>query len=75
MAPISMLCISKKYMFLVVSEKRNFTCLYLYHYNVDAIIVNHIYPAKAMEGYFSKWIKLQEDALQEIKESFSEFEY
>ena len=62
-------------MFLVVSEKRNFTCLYLYHYNVDAIIVNHIYPAKAMEGYFSKWIKLQEDALQEIKESFSEFEY
>ena len=58
---------------IVISEaKRNFTCLYLYHYNVDAIIVNHIYPAKAMEGYFNKWIKLQEDALQEIKESFSE---
>lgn len=58
---------------IVMSEaKRNFTCLYLYHYNVDAIIVNHIYPAKAMEGYFTKWIKLQEDALQEIKESFSE---
>lgn len=57
---------------IVINEaKRNFTCLYLYHYNVDAIIVNHIYPAKAMEGYFSKWIKLQEDALQEIKESFS----
>ena len=58
---------------IVMKEaKRNFTCLYLYHYNVDAIIVNHIYPAKAMEGYFNKWIKLQEDALQEIKESFSE---
>lgn len=58
---------------IVINEsKRNFTCLYLYHYNVDAIIVNHIYPAKAMEGYFNKWIKLQEDALQEIKESFSE---
>jgi len=58
---------------IVISEaKRNFTCLYLYHYNVDAIIVNHVYPAKAMEGYFNKWIKLQEDALQEIKESFSE---
>lgn len=58
---------------IVISEtKRNFTCLYLYHYNVDAIIVNHIYPAKAMEGYFNKWIKLQEDALQDIKESFSE---
>lgn len=58
---------------IVMNEsKRNFTCLYLYHYNVDAIIVNHIYPEKAMEGYFNKWIKLQQDALQEIKESFSE---
>lgn len=58
---------------IVINEtKRNFTCLYLYHYNVDAIIVNHIYPAKAMEGYFNKWIKLQEEALQEIKECFSE---
>lgn len=58
---------------IVMNEaKRNFTCLYLYHYNVDAVIVNHIYPARAMEGYFNKWIKLQEDALQEIKESFSE---
>lgn len=58
---------------IVISEaKRNFTCLYLYHYNVDAIIVNHIYPTKAMEGYFNKWVQLQEDALQEIKKSFSE---
>ena len=58
---------------IVINEaKRNFTCLYLYHYNVDAIIVNHIYPAKAMEGYFNKWIKLQKEALQDIKESFSE---
>lgn len=58
---------------IVINEaKRNFTCLYLYHYNVDAIIVNHIYPANAMEGYFNKWIKSQEDALQEIEESFSE---
>ncbi len=58
---------------IVISEaKRNFTCLYLYHYNVDAIIVNHIYPAKAMEGYFNKWVQLQDAALQEIKESFGE---
>lgn len=58
---------------IVINEaKRKFTCLYLYHYNVDAVIVNHINPAKAMEGYFNKWIKLQENALQEIKESFSE---
>lgn len=58
---------------IVIREaKRNFTCLYLYHYNVDAIIINHIYPARAMEGYFNKWIKRQEEALREIKESFSE---
>ena len=58
---------------IVISEaKRNFTCLYLYHYNVDAVIVNHIYPEKAMEGYFSKWIRLQDDGLREIRESFSE---
>lgn len=58
---------------IVIREaKRNFTCLYLYHYNVDAIIVNHIYPAKAMEGYFNKWVRRQEAALREINESFSE---
>lgn len=58
---------------IVISEaKRNFTCLHLYHYNVDAVIINHIYPAKAMEGYFHKWIRLQEASLQEIKESFGE---
>ena len=58
---------------IVIGEaKRSFTCLYLYHYNVDAIIVNNVYPEKAMEGYFSKWIKMQENALREISESFSE---
>jgi len=58
---------------IVISEaKRNFTCLYLYHYNVDAVLINHIYPVEAMEGYFHKWVRLQEDALREIKESFSE---
>lgn len=58
---------------IVVTEaKRNFTCLYLYHYNVDAIIVNRIYPKEAMEGYFNKWISLQEESLNDIKESFSE---
>lgn len=58
---------------IVISEaKRNFTCLYLYHYNVDAIIVNHVYPQAAMEGYFNKWMQAQEEALQEISRSFSE---
>lgn len=58
---------------IVISEaKRNFTCLYLYHYNVDAVIVNHVYPPRAMEGYFNKWVQAQEEALQEIGRSFSE---
>lgn len=58
---------------IVLSEaKRNFTCLYLYHYNVDAVIVNHVYPQEAMEGYFNKWVQAQEAALQEIKGSFGE---
>lgn len=58
---------------IVLSEaKRNFTCLYLYNYNVDAVIVNRIYPKEAVEGYFSKWIEMQERSLNEIRESFSE---
>ena len=58
---------------IVINEaKRNFTCLYLYHYNVDAVIVNHIYPREAMEGYFSKWVQIQEEALREIGECFGE---
>lgn len=58
---------------IVINEaKRNFTCLYLYDYNVDAVFVNRIYPVEAMEGYFGKWVVRQEEALREIKESFSE---
>lgn len=58
---------------IVINEaKRNFTCLHLYNYNVDAIIVNKIYPKEAMEGYFSKWIKIQDEGLKEIEEGFSE---
>jgi arsenite/tail-anchored protein-transporting ATPase len=56
---------------IVVQEtKRNFTCLHLYDYNVDAIIVNKVYPKEALEGYFNKWVTLQEEGLQELEESF-----
>ena len=58
---------------IVLQEaKRNFTCLYLYHYNVDAVLVNRIYPKEAMEGYFGKWMQIQEAALEEIKQCFGE---
>jgi arsenite/tail-anchored protein-transporting ATPase len=56
---------------IVIKEaKRNYTCLHLYDYNVDAIIVNRIYPEKALQGYFNKWVELQKDGLNEIEESF-----
>ena len=42
----------------------------MYNYNVDAILVNKVYPNYAMEGYFSRWMRLQEEGLQEIEESF-----
>ena len=56
---------------IVIKEtKRNFTWLHLYNYNVDAIIVNKVYPREALDGYFNKWVKLQEEGLQELRESF-----
>lgn len=56
---------------IVIREaKHNFTCLHLYGYQVDAVIVNRIYPQQALEGYFNKWIGLQEEGLVEIYESF-----
>lgn len=58
---------------IVIKEaKRNFTYLHLYNYNIDAVIVNKVYPPKALDGYFSKWINLQEEGLKEIRASFSE---
>ncbi|KNZ40207.1 ArsA family ATPase [Acetobacterium bakii] len=57
---------------IVIKEaKRNFTYLHLYNYNIDAVIVNKVYPRQALDGYFSKWIDLQAEGLQEIQESFS----
>ncbi len=57
---------------IVIKEaKRNFSYLHLYDYNIDAVIVNKVYPRKALDGYFSKWIMLQEEGMKEIRESFS----
>lgn len=57
---------------IVIREsRRNFSWLHLYDYNVDAVIVNRIYPKEAMTGYFSRWIENQEKNLQEIRDSFT----
>lgn len=56
---------------IVIQEARkNFTCLHLFKINVDAIIVNKVYPSEALEGYFHKWVTLQEEGLMDIEESF-----
>lgn len=58
---------------IVIQEaKRNFTCLHLYNYNVDAIIVNKVYPEEALKGYFNMWVQLQQEGLENIKQSFSD---
>lgn len=58
---------------IVVKEtKRNFTWLQLFDYNVDAIIINKIYPDEALVGYFNKWVDLQEEGLTELEESFKD---
>lgn len=69
---VSMRVVTTPEQIVIREAKRNFTCLHLYHYNVDAIIVNRIYPSTAMEGYFSKWMDMQKKGLEEIEESFSE---
>ena len=57
---------------IVINEaKRNFSYLHLFNYNVDAVIVNKIYPGEAMTGYFHPWMKKQEEALTDIRESFA----
>ncbi len=56
---------------IVIKEtKRNFTWLQMFDYNVDAVIVNKVYPREALEGYFNKWVSLQEEGLHELMDSF-----
>lgn len=56
---------------IVVQEsKRNFSYLHLYGYNVDALIVNKIYPEASLSGYFGKWIENQKKSLADINASF-----
>lgn len=56
---------------IVLEEaRRNYTWLQLYHFTVDAIYVNKIYPEKALEGYFENWKENQNKSLQIVEESF-----
>lgn len=67
---VSMRIVTTPEKIVIKETKRNFTCLHLYDYNVDAIIVNKVYPEEALKGYFNAWVKLQEEGLNELEESF-----
>ena len=56
---------------IVIREaQRSFSYLHLYDYNVDAIIINKIFPNDSMKGYFSKWQQLQGEAIHQVEEGF-----
>ena len=49
--------------------KRAYTYLLLYGYNVDALIMNKLYPPET-GGFFKNWISSQEEILKETDEAF-----
>ena len=58
---------------IVVKEaKRSFSYLHLFDYNVDAVIINKIFPEESLKGYFNKWTQFQKESIQDIKDSFRE---
>ncbi|MDD3339646.1 MAG: ArsA family ATPase [Lachnospiraceae bacterium] len=59
---------------VILEAKRNYEYLKRYHYQVDAVVVNKIYPVQAMEGYFGKWMQMQEAALTDLNGTFQEQE-
>ncbi|MCR4443306.1 MAG: ArsA family ATPase [Peptococcaceae bacterium] len=57
---------------MVIKEaQRSFTCLNIYDYNVDAVIVNRVIPDGVSDDYFVVWKDIQKKYIDMIKESFS----
>jgi len=55
---------------MVIKEsERAFTYLNLFGYTVDCVIVNKIFP-KESGDFLSEWVRMQEEYLKRIKESF-----
>lgn len=56
---------------IVIKEaKRSFSYLHLFDYNVDAIVINKIFPKESIDGYFAKWGNIQKESIKDIEESF-----
>ena len=57
---------------MVINEsKRAYTYLQLYGYNVDAIIINRIWPQQELQGPFADYLENQARYLRLIEESFA----
>jgi len=57
---------------MVIKEgKRAMTYLQLYGYNVDAVLVNRIFPESAGQGGFEQYLERQSAYLEEIEETFA----
>ena len=67
---VSMRIVTTPERIVIQETKRNYTWLHLYDYNVDAVIVNKVYPSEALEGYFNQWVRLQATGLADLKDSF-----
>jgi arsenite/tail-anchored protein-transporting ATPase len=57
---------------MVIKEaQRSFTYLNIYDFNVDAVIVNRVFPESITEDYFKGWKEIQRKYKTDIIESFS----
>ena len=54
---------------VIAESRRAFTCLCLYGYPVDAIVVNRLLPPEA-GGYLDDWLKTQQEHLDFIRVAF-----
>lgn len=56
---------------MVVEEtKRNYMYMNLYDFNVDGIYINRILPKDINNAFFDKWLTIQSEYIQEIKDTF-----
>ncbi len=57
---------------MVVEEtKRNYMYMNLYNFNVDGLYINRILPQDINNRFFDKWVEIQKEYIQCLKESFS----
>jgi arsenite-transporting ATPase len=57
---------------MVVEEtKRNYMYMNLYNFNVDGLYINRILPEDIGNDFFDKWIRLQKDYIDALKNTFA----